>query len=302
MATERGLVAQQMRALTNAVVQRIDEDPWRAFELGAESIEQAVRYGVRPAVVYAVLNWAEIALRVGEWDRAGAEIDRALSLDLEASDRMILLYSAAILALFRGRRDDDRYLEFESYAAGHVEGLLAGQVADLTMVRGQLDGAYAAVVDTGIEQAESDELNAPSSYERAARAALWMGDGERARAIERAFAALGRSAPFPAAQLLAVQAGLAAIDGRRDEALDRYREALRRYRDLRLAFDGALVGLDAARLLGANTPEGAAALQEARTTFERLDARPLVEAADGLLSVSGRARLGARRAAGVARG
>jgi hypothetical protein len=41
-----------------------------------------------------------------------------------------------------------------------------------------------------------------------------------------------------------------------------------------VAFDGALVRLDAARLLGIGSPEGAAAAEEAEAVFERLDAQP----------------------------
>jgi hypothetical protein len=94
-------------------------------------------------------------------------------------------------------------------------------------------------------------------------------------------------APFPAAQLLAIEAGALALEGRRDEAVERYQEAARRYREMRLAFDGAVIRLDAARVLGIGTPEGRAAADEARSVFERLAARRLIEQVDALAGTPG---------------
>jgi class 3 adenylate cyclase/tetratricopeptide (TPR) repeat protein len=287
MAEERGLVEQQMRGMTNVVVQLIDEDPWRALEQGEDAINRALRYGVLPAFVIAVLNMTETAIRVGAWERGDADVDRALGMDLDSTDRGIILLSPAILALYRGHRDDERALEFRALARNAVEGPLAGGTFDLEMIEAQLNGDHETAYRVAVEQAQLDDLNAPSCYERAGRAAVWLGDPERAWQVHRAFADLGRVAPFPAAQLLAIEAGALALEGRRDEAVERYQEAARRYREMRLAFDGAVIRLDAARVLGIGTPEGRAAADEARSVFERLAARRLIEQVDALAGTPG---------------
>ena len=298
MATDRGLVAQQMRALVNAVVTRIDEDPWGAYELGLESISQARRFGVRPALVFCVLNTSEIAQRVGEWDRADTAIESLLSLDLDPSDHLLTLSRAGALAVCRGNLDDPRLVEFLHSAPAHEDRAVALNHADVTMVQTFLSGDFATAYGIAVEQARTDVLNAPSSFERASRAALWMGDLGAARTVVTEFRALGRSAAFPAAELATAEAAVLALEGRRAEALERYRDAFRRYRDLRLAFDGAVVQLDAAKALGVHTPEGASAAAEARAVFERLGARPYLEMLDGLVAgVDGHRRPIRQRAA-----
>jgi tetratricopeptide (TPR) repeat protein len=295
-AQERGLISVQMRAMTNAVVQRIDEDPRRAFELGLEHIEYALRYGVRPALVFAVLNTGEIAVRIGEWERADAAISEALALDLDASDRGIVLVPAAMLAVHRGRPDDERYREFFAQAERLGEGPVLQAVDDVRAMEAQLTGAYEEALRLNLVVATSDDLNAPTAYERAGRAALWLGDARRLREIHVAFAALGRAAPLPAAQLLAVEAGALALEGRRDEAAELYREVARRYRDMRVVHDWAHIRLDAARALGTPTPEGAAAAQDAKGVFERLGAAAWLAVLEKLTTGAPTTVVGGRRA------
>ena len=275
IATDRGLVLQELRAMNNVVVQRIDQDPWRAYELGLESIERARRYGIRPTVIFAVLNTSEIALRLGEWEVAEAALEPAFSLDLDPSDRDIINLSMALVRLHRGEPDPSlaelRGRPTEGY------GPLKYGLADAAMIEAQFTGDYATAYRVAMENAAVDNLNAPSMYQRATRAALWMGNLDLARESQAAFRAVGRTAALPAAQLIAGDAGVLAAEGRRAEALEGYRNAFQRYRDLRASFDGALVQLDAARLLGIGTPEGAAAAADARAVFERIGARPWLD-------------------------
>jgi class 3 adenylate cyclase/tetratricopeptide (TPR) repeat protein len=282
MAADEGFVAQQLRAMNNAVVTRIDEDPWGAYELGLDAINQAQRFGIRPFLVFSAMNTSEIALRLGEWSRAESMIESVLALDVDPTDRFVVLCRAASLALCRGRRDDARLAEFHKFRPTGDDHLADANVADVRMVETFLDGDHAATQRISIERARTDVLNAPSSYERAGRAALWMGDVDAARVVVREFQELGRSAAFPVAELVATEASLLALEGRRAEAVEQYRDAFRRYRDLKLSFDGAVIGLDAAKALGVDTPEGASAAAEAREVFERLGAQPFLEIMDRL--------------------
>jgi hypothetical protein len=86
-----------------------------------------------------------------------------------------------------------------------------------------------------------------------------------------------------------IQAGIQAIEGDTAAALAGFRACVGVYRDLGLAWDEGLLGLVAASTLGVAEPEVARWLAEARATFERLKAAPLVDAADAL-AMSGHAR------------
>ena len=86
--------------------------------------------------------------------------------------------------------------------------------------------------------------------------------------------------------LQTLAAGIAALEGRRSDALSQFREALAGYRALGLAFDEALTVLDMVSLLGAGEPDVQTAADWARTTFTRLGARPLLERLDAGMSGS----------------
>ena len=81
-----------------------------------------------------------------------------------------------------------------------------------------------------------------------------------------------------------MRAGVAALDGRSDEALALYREALRDWRDLGLAWDEALCGLDMALLLDPADPEVRAAADASRGILVRLGAAPFVARLDRALA------------------
>jgi len=84
--------------------------------------------------------------------------------------------------------------------------------------------------------------------------------------------------------LQALAGGIAALEGRRTEALAQFREAMAGYRALDLAFDEALTALDMVELLGADEAELRAAADSARATLTRLGATPLLERLDAGLA------------------
>ena len=80
--------------------------------------------------------------------------------------------------------------------------------------------------------------------------------------------------------------GIAALEGRPADALPLYREALRAWRDLGLAWDEALCGLDMALLLDPADPEVRAAAEAAREILVRLEAAPFIARLDAALARS----------------
>ena len=125
----------------------------------------------------------------------------------------------------------------------------------------------------------------------AARAALWAGAADEASAVIDELAGPGMRGQAIALDITTLRAGLAALEGRRSDAIAGYREALRGWRQLGLAFDEALAALDLAILLAPTEREMAeapAAIDAARETLARIEARPLLARLDAGPTVADR--------------
>jgi hypothetical protein len=85
---------------------------------------------------------------------------------------------------------------------------------------------------------------------------------------------------------MTLRAGLAALEGRAVDALGQYREVLRGWRDLGLAWDEALTGMDMAILLDPSEPEVRTAAESARQILVRLDAKPYLSRLDAAMARS----------------
>jgi class 3 adenylate cyclase len=79
-----------------------------------------------------------------------------------------------------------------------------------------------------------------------------------------------------------LRAGLAAIEGRREDAVALYRSGLAGYRSFGLRFSLAVTILDMATLLGADDPVVRSLLEEARGILEDLEARNVLAMLDAL--------------------
>ena len=115
------------------------------------------------------------------------------------------------------------------------------------------------------------------------RSALWAGDAAGAASALALLDASGYLGPALAADRLVARAGIDALEGRGPAALAGYREALRAYRKLGLAFDEAAAAVDMAVLLRPPERDAAdvvTAIAAARDTLERLGARPFLARLD----------------------
>jgi hypothetical protein len=120
----------------------------------------------------------------------------------------------------------------------------------------------------------------PITHPLAARAAAWAGDLDAAREITDELDASVIRGQARGLDLITLRAGIAALEGRRAEAVAGYRDALRAWRALGCAFDEALAAVDLAILLAPTEKEmaeGQAAIDWARETLTRLGATPLLE-------------------------
>ena len=92
-------------------------------------------------------------------------------------------------------------------------------------------------------------------------------------------------------------AGLAALDGQRDEAVALYADAQAKWLAAQVEFEGALLGIDMLMTLGPDEPAARAVAAENRITLARLGAKPFVELIDRLTQSPAGATAAGRAAA-----
>ena len=273
LAERYGLAESIMRAISNRSGYEALQDPRSALELARAGLLVARRLGSRNPVILG--NGASAALRVGEWPWALNALEEALAEDLEPSDRVELLGQVASLRGYLGDPTTEIIAEIERLNVG---------ATDVNRRRGVV-GARAAVAFAAGRLREAhdewrhwiEELMDPASHPLPARAALWDGDLDTTRQDLALFDAAGAHGPPLEADRKTIRAGIAALEGRPSDALALYREALRAWRELGLAWDEALCGLDMATLLDPAEPEVRAAADSAREILTRLGAKPFLE-------------------------
>jgi hypothetical protein len=253
------------------------------------------RMGDRRSLVGVMINASEAAIRSGDWEWAASVLDQVLALDLEPADRILIGTNRALIDVLRG----DRTPLVDELSSQASEGTLMEHELPLASVIA--DGDDAAAYDLALASAKDDLLNAPAILERAIRAALWMDDRDRATDALAQLAATGRHGAATDAIEVGLRAGLAALEGRRDDAVAAFRQAVVDLRALGATFAEALGALDGARMLGIDTPEGAEMAAIARPILERLGAKPSLWRLDGLASGIARERPSSATATEVSR-
>jgi class 3 adenylate cyclase/tetratricopeptide (TPR) repeat protein len=295
LAEARGLGATVLRALNNRAFAEAARDPRAALETSKAGLALARRLGARGSVPGFVQNIGEFSLRTGDWASALVELEATLDEEFEPSDRAILLGAASALRALRGEPVGDRLDEIQ---------LLVGESGDPQVrANASIAAAFAAFGTGDVDEARTAWLRAgslalgvlPIALARAARAALWADQGAAARDDLTALDRSGFHGPAVEPDRRTIRAGIAALEGRTADALPLYREVLRAWRDLGLAWDEALCGLDMAVLLDPTDPEVRAAADSAREILTRLGAKPFLARLEAAMTrSSGRERVADR--------
>lgn len=140
--------------------------------------------------------------------------------------------------------------------------------------RALISGDYARSADDAVSAADANSQMSATYLGAAMRPALWGRDIERARAIAARVEADPTTGASTAAERVAARAGIAALEGRVDDAVAGYRDAVARSRSIGAEFEVARYSLDFVLLVGADHPATRTAAEEARVIFERIGARP----------------------------
>ena len=110
-------------------------------------------------------------------------------------------------------------------------------------------GRHDDVRSLGSTAIELTSYFAPLTYPLLIRSALWAGDAAGASRLLAAMDASGYRGPVLDADGVVARAGIDALEGRGAAAVAGYREAMRAYRQLGLAFEEAAAAVDMATLL-----------------------------------------------------
>jgi tetratricopeptide (TPR) repeat protein len=300
LAEANGFDRTVLRAIGNRISILRSRDPRSGLASAHTGIALARRIGFRTSLSINLGNGVGCAIRTGDWPWARAAIDAILTEDIDGIDRLNLLESSLSIRALRGNPVEDLIAEMVSIVGENDEPQILASIwiARTTdaFASGRLDDARDAAHRAGNQVAEYLPLELALS----ARAALWMGDAAGAADDLTALEASGVHGAAIDADRITIRAGIAALDGRAAEALPIYREALRAWRDLGLAWDEALCELDMTVLLDPSDPEVSAAAESAREIFVRLEATPFIARLDAALSRAPDAKTAAAAAAGVA--
>jgi hypothetical protein len=146
----------------------------------------------------------------------------------------------------------------------------------IALSAGQLDTAQAQATELGSVMTETVTWSAGIG----AHAALWARDPAGVRALLATLDANGKRGRAIEMDRHAMQAGIAALEDRRGDALAGYRTALAEARDLGLAWDEALIAIDMVEALGARERDARVAGTAAREILVGLRATPFIERLD----------------------
>ncbi len=276
LATEEG----DLRAMAQATVSLsvAAGETREAVTLSLEAAAIARRGGYGKDEMTAMANAVEATVECGLWtttDELLADLGERPELPPGVAD--YVAYGAALLAAYQG---DD------ASAVAAMEGVSEETMSSgdpttrawhhrvlsvLALTRGDVSDAYTegmAAID-----AEPAGPNRSLAVWCAGRAALWLGDAEKARApLARTEASEGR---WEVATRRSIEAGISALDGRTGDAAEAYESVLAGRLAQGDPFAHALMTADAVAVLPAElVPEGA--VETARAYLEEIGAAPLL--------------------------
>jgi class 3 adenylate cyclase/tetratricopeptide (TPR) repeat protein len=276
LAEANGLDAVTLRARINRCAFLGDDDPRAGFDASRAALELARRLGHRDSIGIALFNLSFAALHTGDWDAALAELEAALDEDLDPVDRATVLGNVLSLRTARGEPVAGQLAE--------VEALLRGSDEPASIAWRAWCTAWEAFAAGRLAEARAECLGVIPLYAQgafaagviAARSALWGRDVDGARADLARLEAPGGHGLVKKVTFRGIGAGIAALEGRRRDALAAYGEVLRAWRDLGCAWDEALTAIDMATLLDPADPDVRAAAERGREILVGLRARPFL--------------------------
>ena len=282
LAQAHGLTASEFRARNNLSSWYVLDDNRVALAVARDGLDLMRKLGERQWAIGLAIKCASAALETGDWDWALEVIAEFDQDDITPYGRTNLIVSRAIINGWRGKPEADAadLADIEPLMAGWTDPQWATLPTYVGLHRllaaGDLEKAYPAAM-RGLEVAPGDVLVTTYNASFAARAALWMKDRARmAEALSEVDAMQVRGG-WVDTMRQTLHAGLLALEGRTEEAVQGYIASARRWRELEAWFQLALSQFDFATTIGTTHPDARAAADEARQIFTRLGATPMLQ-------------------------
>jgi hypothetical protein len=270
---EHGFLNARMRCAMNLSSFGSVDDPGRAMADAVSGLAIARRRRMAGWAGALAGNWAEGAFQMGGWDgilALAAELDGEGLLPVDESANIFM--GVYLVRAYRGGIGE---------ATVVLDRVMGAQMDDVQLARGYHDAfahlRFAAGDHEGMRQHAAKLLGGlamfPYDTIPAARASLWLRDAAGMRdALGEPGASVGRATDL---RFDAIRAGLAALEGRTDDARTAYLAAESGLRELGIRFELGLALLEHAVFLAGDASAGGAA-REARDIFEELGATTLL--------------------------
>jgi class 3 adenylate cyclase/tetratricopeptide (TPR) repeat protein len=278
LADRNGLTLASLRARNNMLVAVIDSGP-EAVTLLREGYDQSLRLGVAAFAPQFLAALADIANRMGagdEWFDQMPALEE--SEDLRPYYRAMFAGTRAAHAAFRGNLDEaTAQAQKAEAAAGAMESVMMEASTDQT--RAEVAFFSSDWVE-GARRGLAAARNSNSILEGAwwaAHAAVAGDLRDELRAAIEVHRNSPLQGPLTGAALAAAVAGLAAREGRWDEAHVGYRRALDAIGKSGYRVHGAIIGLEWGALAGSRDPEAQAAAEAGAAHFTERGAGIVVE-------------------------
>ncbi len=291
MAQAYGLASLELRARNNIAAWHIVDDHRVRLATVRVGLELARKLGQREWMNSLGSHGMDAAFQVGEWDWALALFAELDQDDVTLESRPQLVMQAALINAYRGNMtaESSRMARMESMMASWTNpqwaALLPMLQSLIALVAGDLEASYQHAMRS-VATAHGDLMATVVAYTAAAQAALWLRDRERAGEAVRALDSIPVNGAWLDAMREQFRAGLLALDGRADDALAAYAQAVRRFRELDLQYCLGMCQLEAAMLIGPDHAKARAAAEEAKEIFTGLGSPPMLQRLNLLLQGS----------------
>ena len=279
LAEEAGLTDEaisMMSGLSNALS---EFDQGAAAASYREVIAIARRTGRRDELLGAIASFGYMGFTGGLWDEAMAELEPTLAEDVPQRHWRVLINNWADIRAGRGENVDDVLVKMEQAEDGISDLARVYRLDVLSQVQ-MARGDFAAASKNYQVQTEIDASNSNETYYRAGICEVLAGNLDAARRLHGALMETGGYGPITEARRQSLSAGIAALEGRTEEAMVLYREALENWRLARAGWDEALTGVTVASVLDPSDPDVAAVINSTREILERLRAKPYLDRLD----------------------
>ena len=247
---EAGSLNTELRARNNLAWLVVADDPRATMETARQGFELATAMGVRDMAVQLADVACAAALDTGDWDWALETVADLEQRGISAAFRLDLTSISGVIHALRGKPEPMAITDALDVDVSSIDPQVLAAVTQsrawIAFVSGALDDARAMARSAA---AHSFGAERARQWQFAARASLWLGDRDGARAALEAMNAVGVTGRATDAARATIEAGLASLDGD-PAAQNRFRAAAQSWRELALPLQLVLCLLDAQRLGG----------------------------------------------------